>query len=363
MSKPEFSDTDAGYMIRALELARRGLLTTDPNPRVGCVIVNQGEVVGEGWHQYAGQAHAEVNALIHAGERARGSTVYVTLEPCCHVGRTPPCADTLVNSGVERVVVAMEDPNPLVSGKGLHRLKEAGVMTQSGLFKHEAMQLNPGFIKRMQTGRPLIRSKIAMSLDGRTAMASGESKWITGPESRKDVHKIRARSSAIATGSGTLLADNPSLTARLDDPSIHLRQPSRILLDSRLTSSPDAKFFTINDDWHLLTSQKPDQEVRARIHQLKSSSTGVDLEAVADWLGANAFNEVLFECGAILNGALLASGIVDEWIIYMAPKILGDRGRGIFHLPLLESLSEAPDLKLIDSRQVGADIRFTLIPR
>ncbi len=347
-------------MSRALELARRGLFTTDPNPRVGCVIVNQGEIVGEGWHQFAGEPHAEIHALMAAGERARGSTVYVTLEPCSHHGRTPPCADALVNQSVARVVAAMEDPNPLVSGNGLRRLSQAGIETQSGLFTDEAARLNPGFIKRMQTGRPLIRSKIGMSLDGRTAMASGESQWITGPDARRDVHRLRARSSAIVTGSGTLTADDPALTARLDNYPAAIKQPARILLDSTLRCPRQAKVFDAHGEWHILTLCSPSEEDQASVHTLRAtpSGLGLDLDAVADWLGLSGFNEVLFECGAILNGSLLASGIVDEWIIYMSPKILGDQGRGIFKLPQLEQLADAPQLRLTESRQVGEDIRL-----
>jgi diaminohydroxyphosphoribosylaminopyrimidine deaminase / 5-amino-6-(5-phosphoribosylamino)uracil reductase len=360
MSKTEFSENDARFMSRALELARRGLFTTDPNPRVGCVIVNQGEIVGEGWHQFAGEPHAEIHALMAAGDSARGSTVYVTLEPCSHHGRTPPCADALVKQGVARVVAAMEDPNPLVSGNGLRRLSEAGIATQSGLFTEEAARLNPGFIKRMQTGRPLIRSKIGMSLDGRTAMASGESQWITGPDARRDVHRLRARSSAIVTGSGTLMADDPALTARLDNHPAPIKQPARVLLDSTLKCPTQAKVFDAYGEWHILTLSSPSEQDQTSIHTLPPapSGLGLDLDAVADWLGLNGFNEVLFECGATLNGSLLASGIVDEWIIYMAPKILGDQGRGIFKLPELERLADAPRLRLIESRHVGEDIRL-----
>lgn len=363
-SQPHFSTEDARHMARALELARRGLWTTDPNPRVGCVIVNQGEIVGEGWHQFAGEAHAEVNALKAAGERARGGTAYVTLEPCNHQGRTPPCSEALVRHGLARVVAAMEDPNPLVGGQGLKRLQEAGITTQTGLLTQDAENLNPGFIQRMRTGKPWIRSKIGMSLDGRTAMASGESRWITGPNARQDVHRLRARSSAIVTGSGTLLADNPAMTARLPEPHPPLLQPVRILLDSQLRCPRSARFFEASGTYQVLTLKESEDPKEASIHRLPPSGhRGIDLEAVSDWLGQQGFNEVLFECGPTLNGALLASGIVDEWMIYMAPRILGNQGRGLFQLPGLERLADAPHLKLLESRQVGEDLRLTFRSR
>lgn len=359
-----FSAEDARYMTRALELARQGLWTTDPNPRVGCVIVNQGEIVGEGWHQFAGKAHAEVNALEAAGERARGGTAYVTLEPCNHQGRTPPCSEALIRHGITRVVAAMEDPNPLVAGKGLERLREAGITTQSGLLALDAEHLNPGFIQRMRTGKPWIRSKIGMSLDGRTAMASGESQWITGPEARQDVHRLRARSSAIVTGSGTLLADNPAMTARLADPNPPLLQPVRILLDSQLRCPRNARFFDESGTFWILTLKETGPEQEAPVHRLPPSDQGsIDLEAVSEWLGLQGFNEVLFECGPKLNGALMAAGIVDEWVIYMAPRVLGDQGRGLFHLPGLERLADAPHLKLTECRQIGQDLRLTIRSR
>lgn len=359
-----FSADDARYMTRALALARRGLWTTDPNPRVGCVIVNQGEIVGEGWHQYAGEPHAEAHALESAGERARGGTAYVTLEPCNHHGRTPPCSEALVRCGLARVVAAMEDPNPLVAGKGLKRLREAGIATHLGLLAQDAENLNAGFIQRMRTGKPWIRSKIGMSLDGRTAMASGESQWITGPEARQDVHRLRARSSAIVTGSGTLLADNPAMTARPAETQQALRQPVRILLDSSLRCSRNAQFFKGPGSFKVLTREEPSAEDAASTHQLTASASGrLELKSVTEWLGQQGYNEVLFECGPTLNGALLAAGVVDEWVIYMAPRILGNQGRGLFELPGLERLADAPHLKLVECRQVGPDLRLTLRPR
>ena len=359
-----FSADDARFMARALVLARQGLWTTDPNPRVGCVIVNQGEIVGEGWHQFAGEAHAEVHALKAAGEKARGGTAYVTLEPCNHQGRTPPCSEALIRQGLRRVVAAMEDPNPLVAGKGLQRLQEAGIITQSGLLAEDAENLNPGFVQRMRTGKPWIRSKIGMSLDGRTAMASGESQWITGAEARQDVHRLRARASAIVTGSGTLLADNPAMTARPAETHQPLTQPVRVLLDSQLRCPRSARFFLEPGSHQVLTLQNPHPEHAASTHRLPASAKGgIELAAVTKWLGQQGFNEVLFECGATLNGALLASGLVDEWIIYMAPQVLGSEGRGLFQLPGLERLADAPRLHLVECRQIGQDLRLTLRPR
>ena len=362
--QPDFSAEDARFMGRALDLARQGLWTTDPNPRVGCVIVNQGEIVGEGWHQFAGQAHAEVHALKAAGDKARGGTAYVTLEPCSHQGRTPPCAEALVRHGLARVVAAMEDPNPLVAGKGLQRLKESGILTQSGLLADDAEHLNPGFIQRMRIGKPWIRSKIGMSLDGQTAMASGESQWITGADAREDVHRLRARSSAIVTGSGTLLADNPAMTARPGDLQKPLTQPVRILLDSKLRCPREARFFTEPGHHRVLTLEDTRSANDDLVHRMPASALGgIELKAVTEWLGQQGFNEVLFECGATLNGSLLASGLVDEWVIYMAPRALGSQGRGVFHLPGLERLTDAPHLKLVECRQVGQDLRLTLRPR
>jgi diaminohydroxyphosphoribosylaminopyrimidine deaminase/5-amino-6-(5-phosphoribosylamino)uracil reductase len=357
-----FSSEDARYMIRALSLARRGLLSTDPNPRVGCVIVKDGRIVGEGWHQFAGTPHAEAHALIAAGNEARGATAYVTLEPCNHHGRTPPCSEALIEHGIKRVVAAMEDPNPLVAGRGMKRLKEAGIDAQSGLLAREAEALNPGFIQRMRTGKPWIRSKIAMSLDGQTAMASGESRWITGSDARRDVHRLRARSSAIVTGSGTLLADDPALTVRLDDDSTPRVAPARILLDTSLRCPRHLKFFDASGRWHVLTANSS-EPIAETIHQLPSlPNEGLDLNAVAQWLGEESFNEVLFECGPTLNGSLLKSGLVDEWIIYMAPSILGAQGRSIFTIPGLEILEDAPRLHLQESRKIGQDLRLTLRP-
>lgn len=354
---------DADFMARALHLAENALYTTDPNPRVGCVLVKNNVIIGEGWHRKAGGPHAEIEALRMAGPAACGATAYVTLEPCSHHGRTPPCSTALIEAGIRRVFAAMQDPNPRVAGSGLRQLEAAGIPTHCGLLASAAEALNPGFCQRMRTGRPFIRSKLAMSLDGRTAMASGESQWITGIHARRDVHRLRARSSAIVTGIGTVLADNPTLTARLDAPAGDVLQPVRIVLDPRLRM-PDGLHLAQAPGSILLTTLpeshwKPLSGIRH--HELPDDGQGrLNLTAVVDWLGKQHFNEVLFEAGPILNGALLQENLVDEWIIYMAPIVMGDRGRGLFHLPALERMADRHSLRLVDIRHVGQDMRMTL---
>ncbi|MDD5035353.1 MAG: bifunctional diaminohydroxyphosphoribosylaminopyrimidine deaminase/5-amino-6-(5-phosphoribosylamino)uracil reductase RibD [Methylococcaceae bacterium] len=364
--------TEAQYMARALRLAERGLNTTHPNPRVGCVLVKDGQRVGEGWHARAGGPHAEIEALRVAGDSARGATAYVSLEPCSHYGRTPPCAEGLIAAGVSRVVAAMQDPNPLVAGRGLKMLEQAGIETAVGLLEAEAEALNLGYCKRMRTGRPFLFSKLAMSLDGRTAMASGESQWISGAEARRDVHRLRARSSAILTGIETVLADDPALTVRLPSllPEFEIeRQPARIVLDSRFRLPASAKI--LQQPGRTLVIGLEDHEARAEalrsagaeVHYLAADGQGrVDLNAVLDLLGRLEFNEIMVEAGSILNGALLQTGLVDEWMIYLAPCILGDEGRGLFRLPGLSRMSDRFDLSLIESRQVGRDLRLRFKP-
>ncbi|NOQ94858.1 MAG: bifunctional diaminohydroxyphosphoribosylaminopyrimidine deaminase/5-amino-6-(5-phosphoribosylamino)uracil reductase RibD, partial [Methylophaga sp.] len=303
------------YMARALQLAERGLFTTDPNPRVGCVIVNNDEIVGEGWHQRAGEGHAEVNAISAAGQMAKNANAYVTLEPCSHFGRTPPCADLLINSGVKRVFVAMKDPNPLVTGNGINRLKEAGIDVTVGILEQQAKDLNPGFCKRMQSGRPYIRSKMAMSLDGRTAMASGESKWITGADARQDVQKLRARSSAILTGMGTVLADDPALTVRPEGewyPDHQaVRQPLRVVVGSQ-NIPQTAKLFGGSDEVLLATANNCNRETKEAILTLDGKNGHIDLSALMTELAKREINEVMVEAGSRLNGALLEAGLIDE---------------------------------------------------
>lgn len=359
-----FSTEDYQYMARALRLAERGLFTTDPNPRVGCVLVREGEVIGEGWHERAGEPHAEINALQQAGPRATGATAYVTLEPCCHQGRTPPCTDALIAAGVTRVVAAMEDPNPQVAGQGLQALQQAGIKASAGVLSGEAAKLNAGFVMRMQQGRPLVRCKMAMSLDGRTAMAGGESQWITGEAARRDVHALRARSSAIMTGIGTVLADDPSLTARLDQVDT-VRQPARVILDSRLRMPPAAKLLELPGETLILTGAM-DAEKQARLTRpgvrvvtLPLVDGRLDLPAVLQQLGRLEMNEVHLEAGATLCGALLQAGLVDELVVYMAPHLMGDAARGLFALPGLERMAQRIQLSINDIRAVGDDWRIS----
>ncbi len=352
-------------MARALRLAERGLFTTDPNPRVGCVIVRDGEVVGEGWHERAGAGHAEVNALAQAGERARGATVYVTLEPCCHHGRTPPCSDALIAAGVARVVVGMEDPNPQVAGNGVQLLAAAGVEVATGVLAAQVATINPGFIRRMQTGRPFVRCKLAMSLDGRTAMASGESQWITGEAARLDVHRLRARASAIMSGIDTVLADNPSLNARLDDEAV--LQPLRVVLDTRLRLPPGARLLGLPGNTLVLTGTADAAKTDALVAQgaevvtLPLEGDRLELAGMLQYLGEREINEIHVEAGPTLSGALLQAGLVDELVIYVAPHLMGDAARGLFSLPGLERMDQRIELSITDIRAVGDDWRVTAI--
>jgi diaminohydroxyphosphoribosylaminopyrimidine deaminase/5-amino-6-(5-phosphoribosylamino)uracil reductase len=360
-----FSGDDASYMARALRLAERGLLTTAPNPRVGCVLVRDGVVVGEGWHERAGLPHAEINALQQAGSRAAGATAYVTLEPCCHQGRTPPCTDALIAAGVTRVVAAMEDPNSQVAGQGLAALRSAGIDAKAGVLADAAQQLNAGFVLRMRQGRPWVRCKLAMSVDGRTAMASGESRWITGTAARADVQQLRARSDAIMTGIGTLLADDPSLNVRIDGMDESYRQPLRVILDSRLRTPPDAKLLDLPGETLIVTGVvDADNEARLtrtgiRIVTLPTQDGQLDLPAVLQYLGTLQINEVHLEAGATLCGALLQAGLLDELVIYMAPHLMGNTARGLFALPGLEQMSQRVKLSISDVRAVGDDWRIT----
>jgi diaminohydroxyphosphoribosylaminopyrimidine deaminase/5-amino-6-(5-phosphoribosylamino)uracil reductase len=352
-------------MARALLLAERGLMTTAPNPRVGCVLVRNGEIVGEGWHERSGQPHAEINALQQAGLKAAGATAYVTLEPCCHQGRTPPCTEALVAAGVTRVVAAMEDPNPQVAGQGLVALRDAGIEATAGLLADAAEQLNVGFIMRMRQGRPWVRCKLAMSFDGRTAMASGESCWITGAAARADVHRLRGRSDAIMTGIGTVLADDPSLTVRIDGLADDFHQPLRVVLDSHLRTPPDAKLLDQPGETLIVTGAvDTDNEARLtrngiRIATLPLDNGKLDLPAVLQHLGMLQINEVHLEAGATLCGALIQADLVDELVIYMAPHLMGDAARGLFALPGLEQMSERIKLSISDVRAVGEDWRIT----
>lgn len=349
-----FAVADHAFMARALQLASRGLDTTTPNPRVGCLLVKDGIVVGEGWHRRAGEPHAEALALSAAGKAARGCTAYVTLEPCVHHGRTPPCADALVGAGVARVVAAMRDPNPLVAGEGFASLQRAGIAVDVGLMEAEARELNIGFVSRMTRGRPWLRLKVAASLDGKTALANGKSQWITGAEARRDAHAWRARACAILTGIGTVKDDDPSLTVR--DVACE-RQPLRIVLDSRLEIGPTAKVLT-GDGKVLVFSAVPGTRPGAEVVVLPNPAGKVDLAAMLAELGRRGINEVLVEAGTRLNGSLLREGLVDELLIYQAPLLIGDAARGMFGLPELTELAGATRLDVVDRRVVGADFRI-----
>ena len=354
-----FTADDHRFMARALELAERGLYGTTPNPRVGCVIVNGGEVVGEGWHEKAGLPHAEVNALAAAGSRSRGATAYVSLEPCVHQGRTAPCAEALVKAGVARVVAALQDPNPLVAGGGLARLRDQGVAVSCGLLEHEARELNIGFVSRMTRGRPWVRLKVAASLDGRTALNNGRSQWITGEAARRDGHHWRARACAILTGAGTVRDDDPRLTVREVQTS---RQPLRIVVDSKLETPSTAKI--LEGGGVLVAAAQEDKAkiaaLRARgaeVLVMPNSAGKVELGKLFRELARRGMNEVHVEAGPRLNGSLLQEGQVDEFLIFLAPSIIGDAARGMFHLPELTELAGRRQLKILDTRMIGPDIR------
>ncbi len=358
-----FSAADHAHMARALVLARRPLFSPHPNPRVGCVLVRDGQVVGEGWHRQAGGPHAEVEALQAAGDRARGATAYVTLEPCSHHGRTPPCADALIAAGVARVVVAMRDPNPKVAGQGLNKLEAAGVAVAHGLLADEAEALNPGFLKRMRQGLPWVRSKLAMSLDGRTAMASGESRWITGEAARADVQRLRARADALLTGSGTVLADDPRLTlrqAQLGSPV--LRQPLRVVVDGRARLPAHARLLRQPGQTLIATAVRASVPAGAEAVVLPAENGRVDLPALLRELARREINEVMVEAGPGLNGALLSAGLIDELIIYMAPVLMADAARGLFTLPGLERMDRAVRLQWLEMRAIGDDWRIRARP-
>lgn len=359
-----FSATDHAFMARAIALTERGRETATPNPNVACVIVKDGRTIGEGWHAKAGEPHAEVHALAAATESPEGGTVYVTLEPCAHHGRTPPCADKLIAARVARVVAAIQDPFPEVNGSGAARLRDAGVRVDIGLMEAQAREVHRGFLSRVTRGRPWITIKAAASLDGRIALANGESRWITSEAARRDVHAMRARACAVLTGIGTVLRDDPELTVRHVPCS---RQPRKILIDSRLDVSPQAKIlegeppiiFTVSPDAgkRALLEAAGAEVVAAPLDPAKPGKT--DLAAIARELARRGFNEVMVETGSKLNGSLLAAGVVDEIVLYLAPKFLGDAAQGLFSLPEFTSLDQALQPRIIDVRSVGVDIRIT----
>ncbi len=371
---------DQHHMRRALELAQLGLYSTSPNPRVGCIIVKDGRIVGEGWHQKAGEPHAEINALRMAGEDAKDATAYVTLEPCSHYGRTPPCADALIKAGVARVVGACSDPNPAVAGRGYRRLRDAGIEVVESCLATDAETLNIGFMKRMRTGRPYVRIKLAQSLDGRTAMASGESQWITGPQARQDVQKLRARSCAVITGADSVLMDDPSMTVRPAESGIEQedrlwRQPLRVLIDGQQRVTGDAKLFALQGDI-LIATRSTDSSVTSAsetgtiqhadnlgtLEYWHSEGTEqVNLAALLDELGQRGCNEVLVESGARLAGAFIEQGLVDELVLYCAPTLLGSDARPLITLPLTR-MKEQIRWQWQDVQPIGNDIRLILTP-
>jgi diaminohydroxyphosphoribosylaminopyrimidine deaminase/5-amino-6-(5-phosphoribosylamino)uracil reductase len=364
-----FDADDHHHMVRALELARLGMCSTPPNPAVGCVLARWGQVVGEGYHHRVGEPHAEVIALEEAGSAARGATAYVTLEPCSHHGRTPPCTEALIAAGVRRVVVAMRDPNPRVNGSGLARLEKAGIVTAHGLLAGEAAEINRGFVRRMLSGRPWVTLKLGASLDGRTALADGTSKWITGERARADVQRLRARSSAIVTGSGTVLADDPMLTVR--DPAIDMRgrRPLRVVLDSQLRTPAGAQVLSFSNSTLILTLDATTpaavelREAGVQVESVRASAQGLDLEAVIERLAELECNEVLVEAGPTLAGEFVRLGLVDEIVVYMAPVVLGDAARSLFNLPPLSRMCDRCEFEWRDVARVGDDLRLTLRPK
>ena len=368
--------SDEYFMSIAINLAKKGWYSTHPNPRVGCVLVRDGRIIAKGWHEFAGQGHAEVNALasLETGQTAQGATAYVTLEPCSHFGKTPPCSDALVAAGISRVVVAMVDPNPLVAGNGIKRLRDYGIEVTSGILESEARILNPGFIRRMELQRPRIRCKMAMSLDGRTAMASGESKWITSAEARQDVQRLRAESSAVLTGIGTVLADDPSMNVRAPQLATMGRQPERMILDTQLRMPLNARMLALEGQTVICTNQlQQEKDQQQKVRQLQElgaelyfldteqqqDTKRLSLDEIMSIMQQRQYNEVLLEAGAVLTGSMLQAGYIDELIIYMAPHLMGSEARGLFNLPGLEKMSQRIELDVQDIRPVGKDFRIS----
>ena len=356
----EFSKTDCELMARALRLARRGLFTAHPNPRVGCVLVRDGEIVGEGWHARTGEAHAEINAIEDAGERARGATAYVTLEPCSHHGKTPPCANALIDAGITEVVIGMRDPS---SRHGIDLLQRAGISLRTGLMQSEAERLNEGFLSRVVRKRAFVRLKLAASLDGATAMADGQSQWITGQAARADVQRLRASSGAILTGIGTVQADDPALTVRGD---LVESQPLRVILDSHFRMPSTAKMLDLPGQTVIFCidehNREPLAQERVTLYKVPAVDGRVDVNAVLSKLAALEINDVLVEAGPVLAGAMLEAGVVDELVIYQAPHIMGSNTRGMFATPSWQDLDQRLALEVTDLRRIGADIRITARP-
>ncbi len=361
-----FSADDHEYMARALRLARRGLYSAHPNPRVGCVLVKDGRVVGEGWHRKTGEAHAEVVALRQAGPEAKGATVYVTLEPCSHEGRTPPCVDALITAQVRTVIAAMVDPNARVSGNGRRALEDAGIAVHTGLMQDQAASLNEGFLRRMQRGRPFVRLKIAASLDGKTAMANGESQWITGDAARDDVQLLRARSGAVMAGIGTVIADDPGLNVRRDDIDNDGLQPLRVVLDSKLRMPASSRMLRLPGKTAVFCAddrnRKKLEAAGAIVEVVAAADNRVNLMAVMARLADYEINELLAEAGPTLAGSLIDAGLVDELVIYQAPHIMGSETRAMFTTPDLKKIGQRLNVAITDVRRIGADLKVTAVP-
>ena len=356
--------SDYSFINQALDLARLGLFTTDPNPRVGSLVVKDDQVIGKGYHRVSGGPHAEIFALEEAKDSALGATLYVTLEPCCFKGKTGSCTKAIIQSGIKKVVCSIEDPNPRVSGKGISELREAGIVVDVGILADQSKELNKGFFNRMVSDRPFIRSKLAISLDGKISLNNGNSKWITGDTSRLDVHQWRARSSAIMTGSSTILIDDPSLNARLDD-SVEIKQPIRVILDSNITIPKTAKCLSIPGDIIIFTNKKNlnniSKEIMDRVQmELVDGVNHCDISSVLSRLSELKINEVMVEAGSILNGALLKSGLVDELIVYVSPKIIGSSGTDMFALPEIKDLQDRHSFSFDGVKKLDKDICLTL---
>jgi diaminohydroxyphosphoribosylaminopyrimidine deaminase/5-amino-6-(5-phosphoribosylamino)uracil reductase len=359
----EFSAADSAFMARALRLAAHGRYTAHPNPMVGCVLVNDDVIVGEGWHRITGEAHAEVHALELAGDRARGATAYVTLEPCAHHGRTPPCTDALIDAGVAEVCVAMPDPFHKVSGRGLTALSNAGLHVRVGLMQSSAEKLNTGFLSRLQRGRPFVRMKMASSLDGCIAMDNGQSQWITAPDARADVQRQRAAAGAILTGIGTVLADDPSLTVRDPDLDTGGRQPLRVVLDSHLRMPLSAGMLALPGQTLIYCTQVEGQssleEAGAEVVVVEAVAKRVSASSILADLASRGINNVLVEAGPVLAGSMIEAGLVDELVVYQAPHIMGSQTKGMVQSPNWKELTDRQELKITDERRVGTDTRIT----
>jgi diaminohydroxyphosphoribosylaminopyrimidine deaminase/5-amino-6-(5-phosphoribosylamino)uracil reductase len=362
----EYSKADCEFMARAIQLARLGIYTAHPNPRVGCVLVRDGQVVGEGWHRKTGEAHAEVVALEDAGDAAGGATAYVTLEPCSHHGRTAPCSDALIQAGIAEIIVAMEDPFHKVDGNGLASLKKAGIPVRIGLMESEAAKLNEGFVSRIVRQRPFVRLKTAASLDGCTALQEGESQWITGPDARADVQRLRASSGAVLTGIGTVLADDPSLTVRDESIRRDDMQPLRVILDSKLRMPLSARMLTLSGETAVFCTDDGGraslESSGATVYQVSGQDGRVNPGEVLAQLAELGVNDVLAETGHSLSGSLLSGGYVDELVIYQSPHIMGSQTQGMFSTPGWLEMSQRAQLDILDVRRVGADTRITARP-